>query len=334
MTSWMAAGAGLGEVGGSEFQLQFGAYGLPGLQPGRSIGVLVADTAGDGFAGLETDPAGGSAVLALLPRREGGMLGDDLVLMVLQAVDVGGITAFESPGSVAFETGDPIWEGILAPGQRLGLYYFTEGGSDPGFPYRFYRSDEVTDAELGGDHPYRVPGPGASVIVLSAAESAGGSLPETAFLDIGGIVGEGGTTYDQWRDSVFGTGDHWDEAERSPRGDPDGDGQNNAAEYAAGSDPLRPSPAPLEVVRDKSGGWNLLYRQAGDRSDVLQYLEWSQEGRMWFRADETGSGEGPRFRVRVSPDAGGLGVEVEVEVDDGPATGAWFRLRSQTRTGP
>ncbi len=331
MACWLVAAAGAGDLRASEFQMQVGAYGLPGLQAGRSVGVLVADTADNGFAGVGIAAAGGPSVLAALPRNAGGRIGDDLVLMVLEATENEGVTALESVGAVAFDTGDPLWEGSLAAGQPLGLYYFVEGGSDPGFPYGFYRSDEVTDAGLGGDHPYRVPGPGASVIVLTVAETAGGSLPEETFSEFAGIVGEGGTTYEQWRDSVFGMESDMDEEDRSPRGDPDGDGQNNAAEYAAGSDPLLWSPPPLEVMRDEAGGWKLRYGQAADRTDALQYLEWSRDARLWVRADEAGTGEGPQFCFRSAVRAGGL--DVEIAVDDGQAAGALFRLRVQVQVG-
>jgi hypothetical protein len=222
-----------------------------------------------------------------------------------------------------------VWEGRLAQGQPLGLYYFPEGGSDPGFPYGFYRSDTVTDGELGGDHPYRVPGPGAAVVVLTVSEDFGGSVPLETLEEFSGIVGEGGVQYGVWSDSVFGP--WFEEEDRAPLGDPDGDGQANTDEYAAGSDPLAASPAPLEIAREESDDLLLSYRSAVDRSDVLLQLEWSRDGRTWVRADERGAGEGPRFCTRARQEEGFLRIQVELR--DASALGCWFRLRTQLRVG-
>jgi hypothetical protein len=93
----------------------------------------------------------------------------------------------------------------------------------------------------------------ATVRSIDGAPASGGNFPVTGFtsatrgrvirVDLG--VVPAGTSYEAWAIAHFGSASA---PQAAPTADPDGDGFNNAAEFAAGTDPNDPSSA-LRILR-------------------------------------------------------------------------------------
>lgn len=133
------------------------AVGFTGGVPVGSLGVMVVDTAGDGFTA--------GADLAGEPLTVGNLFGaDDLIVHTVAASDVGGALGFSS-GLFNLVVRDPV-DDPAAPvesGDRFAIYWFdgpVGGTVTVGQTGGFFRSD-IGDAALGGD-PFVIPAaPGA-----------------------------------------------------------------------------------------------------------------------------------------------------------------------------
>jgi hypothetical protein len=167
------------------FQLQYVIGQIPGLANGVSKALLVIDTAGDGFSGISDVDTNNTtrAALANFSLTSGTSLGDDLVLAVFTAEDIGGVSGFQTPlqNPQTFTTSSSF------AGKQFGLYYFQAGSNALGNTFGFFRSD-TPDGDLGGT--YVVPGDGNLLSLLSVTTNAGGSgVPFSGTPSVAGSIG-------------------------------------------------------------------------------------------------------------------------------------------------
>ncbi|MFT5412069.1 MAG: spore coat protein CotH, partial [Verrucomicrobiales bacterium] len=110
-------------------------------------------------------------------------------------------------------------------------------------------------------------------LAASWVPSAGGGTPG---------VDDAGVSYGTWRDAIFGPGNPPGSGELD---DADFDGVVNLLEYAAGTDPLNASIAPITQVGTHAIGADefltITYTRRTDRPDVGWSVEWSQDLAGW-----------------------------------------------------
>lgn len=71
-----------------------------------------------------------------------------------------------------------------------------------------------------------------------------------------------------------------------PLADPDGDGMTNLLEYALGSDPKSPAPAPL-AIQLAADRWHFTYERPTDRADIAYVVEVSTDLQNWTTSGVT-----------------------------------------------
>ena len=308
-----------------KFNLQFAAVEVPGLVPLRTAGLLVVDTDGDGFAGINDPEFADVSDLRHLSLCPGGRVGDDLVLAVLSTAELDGVTSLEPEGLLTVDTEDVRWEGMLGEGQDLGLYIFYDGDVDVGSRVGFYRSDAVTDRAFGGTTPYRIPAAGATAVILSVDESLGGSVSKDDFEAMDKEVPGAGESYSLWISELF-PGDP-DAPGLSPLSDPDGDGWSNIEEYYFSSDPA--SVLEIPRIRVANDGTVIQFRRRRHlSSDVRGQLLWSRDLRAW-KGSGTTIGKGGRVDFcpgidSVSGSDTKVDQSVMVRIDDTDSPEALF----------
>ena len=155
---------------GLVFTISYAIADLDDVVAGASVGVLVADTAGDGFMGISDVDGMMTNSLLGYPTSVGSALGDDRVLMRMTGTTLGtGVTGFES-NPVSFNTDDALWAGALDSGQDIALLYFPNGTANDGDAFGFYRSDTVTDTTAGGNSGYITPMGGGNAAIRTLTQ--------------------------------------------------------------------------------------------------------------------------------------------------------------------
>ena len=157
----------------------------PGVAEG-SVGVLVVDTAGDGFAGIDTS----AADLLGATLTEGSTLGaDDFILDVAIASDGFVPGTFGFSGGSTFTLGD---DGVTA-GDSVALYWFDAPADTPvGEGQTFGFLQPAFDPASGGEAAWEVPGANNANIRLASLSADftgdGGSLANAGFIANNGVV--------------------------------------------------------------------------------------------------------------------------------------------------
>lgn len=145
----------------------------------NTIGVLVANTSGTGFA--QGEDIIGSTLTA------GQTLGGNRILGVVQAFDIseGGDFGFLDAISVSDLTGLTLGSSTGAGGTQLGFYWFpgltTDGDTIAGGQsYGFFRSDTV-DVNSGSEISFNMPTDGFSYELAALDTSLGGGYDPAQF---------------------------------------------------------------------------------------------------------------------------------------------------------
>ena len=136
---------------------------LPSLTDGVSTAILVVDTAGNGFTGINT----ATSDIANFSQSLGNTVGDDLVIATLTANS----NTFDLGGPISFDTANPLWGGLLTGVHAFGVYWFDSGSNSIGQNFGFYRTDTLED----GSQAYFTSNASGTYETISATLSAGGS---------------------------------------------------------------------------------------------------------------------------------------------------------------
>lgn len=150
------------------FTITFGAAGIPDLVPEVSRGMLVVDTARDGFAGFG-DLDRQDADLSLLGLSVGDRVGDDQVIATFTAT-VDGETALFDSGTFEIETSTLPWLPELNAGDPIALLIAYGGTLNSGETVGLYRSDSITEPSYGANQSYHIPNDGRDTTILSIGE--------------------------------------------------------------------------------------------------------------------------------------------------------------------
>ena len=158
----------------------------------KAVGLLVADTDGDGFSWFDEDQPGQRLNDFLFT---GATIGDDdVVLAVMKSKLVDRPAVFKSAGSsdqfFVFETSEPIIisyadraaallaapaTGSLTQGMNLGFYWAESDGAGPGDSLGFFRNNNA-DRGVGSTTGFVLPDFGVhSLIALT--DTLGGEIP-------------------------------------------------------------------------------------------------------------------------------------------------------------
>ena len=162
------------------FLLDFAIGELSGLTDGVSKAILVADTGNNGFRGISTS----AEDIASFSLTTGSFAGDDLVLAVMTAEDLGSSQfGFEFSGT-SFNTS--VGWGAWAPGQKLGVYWFGSGSNAVGQGFGFYRTDSVEDGTIG----YVTPVDGTYSLASATTSLGGTGFAESPTIGTIGVIPE------------------------------------------------------------------------------------------------------------------------------------------------
>lgn len=224
------------------------------LAPSNSIAVLVVDTGNNGF----TDPQP-SSTLSL-----GATWGaDDKVIGLwdLTACNCGDGNLFDQI-VVAYTNG-------IAPGQRLQLYWFPSlalASNTVGVTY-YGKYTDTNSPALDGSDLWQMPSGGTNVQVNFLTAFWGGSNPEAAaratLLTTVGL-----TAFESWQVQYFGDTNN---AAAAASADPDGDGQNNMAEFLLGTDPTNNiSGFRIQSITSEGNNLRITWTMGPGRTNALQ----------------------------------------------------------------
>jgi hypothetical protein len=197
------------------------------LAPAASVAVLVADTGNNGF----TDPQ------SSFPLSLGATWGTDDKVVGLWNL----MSAFPDFGDgqlldqvvVAYTNG-------IAPGQRLQLYWFpslTLASNTVGVTY-YGKYTDTNNPALDGSDAWQMPAGGMNLHLRFWTTFWGGSNPEMAGWAT--LLTTVPTPFESWQIQYFGD---TSTPAAAASADPDGDGQNNLAEFQAGTDPTNSTSA-------------------------------------------------------------------------------------------
>jgi PKD repeat protein/endonuclease/exonuclease/phosphatase family metal-dependent hydrolase len=203
----------------ADLQDRFGS-----LMPTSGVAVLVADTGANGFV----DPQ------ATFPLNLGANWGVDDKIVGLWDLANSYNDFWGQPGGLADQT-TVAYTGGIAAGQKLQLYWFpslTLASNTVGVTYYGKYADTSTPP-LDGSAPWSLPASATNVELDFYTQSEGGSNPDTAG-QAALLTTVPLTAFQNWQIQNFGSTNNPAAAEQA---DPDGDGQNNLAEFLAGTDP-------------------------------------------------------------------------------------------------
>jgi hypothetical protein len=240
-------------VGISAANLQDGS-GI--LAPTSSVAVLVIDTGNNGFA----NPQAGYQL------NVGATWGTDDKVVGLWDLRDSVNCSGNNGGALCDQTVVAYTNGIAA-GQTLQLYWFpslTLSSNTLGITSYGKYTDTVG---IDGSDVWQMPGGGSTLNLMFLTTSVGGSNPETAgratLLTTTGL-----TAYESWQVQYFGDTNN---PAAAASADPDGDGQNNLAEFLAGTDPTN-SAAAFRIISATAEGSNvrLIWTMGSDKTNALQ----------------------------------------------------------------
>jgi PKD repeat protein len=227
------------------------------LMPTSSVVVLVADTGSNGFA----DPQ------STFPLAVGATWGsDDKIVGLWDLRDT--LACAAQLGSLCAQTVVPYTNGI-AQGQQLQLYWFpslTLASNTLGVTY-YGKYTDTNSPPLDGSDVWETPAGGSVANLRFLTADEGGSNPEAAGRATL-LTAVGLTAFQNWQIQYFGSTNDPAAAEEA---DPDGDGQNNMAEFAVGTDPTNSASAfrITSVVRT-SNDLLVTWSTVGGRTNAVQ----------------------------------------------------------------
>jgi hypothetical protein len=211
---------------------------------------------------------------------------------------------------------------ILESGKLLltERHYSKTVGRD--LPWNSFQDSRIRRLQPSGlvDPTFSVSIPATAEAIVNATLPVGDEIWVGGnFTEIGGLPRNGFarlssrdvTNFGDWMDAVALDR----EVNIGPFDDPDGDGANNLAEYAAGTNPL--DSAVLPEISWRGNGWKLAMNP--DAKDVSRRIEVSENLKIWRRA-EAGEVESEevnhQFRWRIAGKA--RYCRVVVSLDDRP----------------
>jgi hypothetical protein len=196
------------------------------LAPTNSVAVLVVDTGNNGF----TDPQ------SSFPLSLGAAWGTDD-----KVVGLWDLTACQCGDGNLFDQTVVAYTNGIAPGQRLQLYWFpslTLASNTVGVTY-YGKYTDTNNPALDGSAAWQMPAGGMNVHLNFWTAFWGGSNPEAA--GWGTLLTTVGLTiFESWQTQYFGDTNN---PAAAASADPDGDGQNNMAEFLVGTDPTNSASA-------------------------------------------------------------------------------------------
>ena len=231
------------------------------LAPSNSVAVLVVDTGNNGF--VRPQPA--------FPLSLGATWGADDKVIGLW--DLTAIAADYGDGQLFDQTVVAYANGAL-PGQKLQLYWFpslTLASNTLGVTY-YGRYTDTNSPALDESDDWQMPAGGSSIHLKFWTAFWGGSNPETTGL----ATLLTATPQQDWQMQHFGCIDCPQAADDA---DPDGDGQNNIAEFLAGTDPTSATSAfRILWLAPEGDNVRITWATAGGRTNAVQTAVSDTEG--------------------------------------------------------
>ncbi len=223
------------------------------LAPINSVAVLVVDTGNNGFA----DPQPSFAVSL------GATWGTDD-----RVVGLWDLTACQCGDGELFDQTVVAYTNGILPGQRLQLYWFpslTLASNTVGVTH-YGKYTDTNSPPLDGSDEWMMPVGGSSVHLRFLTAFWSGSNPETAGLAT--LLTAEPTAFESWQIQYFGDTNN---AAAASSADPDGDGQNNLAEFLAGTDPTNnASGLRITAVAKEGNDVRLTWRTANGKTNAVQ----------------------------------------------------------------
>ena len=158
---------------------------ISGLTAGVSKAIVVVDTSGDGFAGIN-DPNTNNVShfdLSNFALTAGSVVGDDLVLSMTAASDFGGGQLGFDFAAQTYDTDNALWGGLLGTNQRFAVYWFPTGMNNVSDPFGFYRTDATEEGTSG----YFTPTTGLGTVGTLTPSQGGTTSPSAISANNGTI---------------------------------------------------------------------------------------------------------------------------------------------------
>lgn len=147
----------------------------------NSVGIVVADSTGNGFIGDYVSASADFNAFAGTSLSYGSAIGgsgDDIIVGVLSAIDLGGINGFNDSQTITLS-------GDLGANDNLALYWFptVSSASIAGSvsEYGFFRTSNAADlVSSGSDIAFIMPSDGANSTLAVYSSSVGGGVADSA----------------------------------------------------------------------------------------------------------------------------------------------------------
>ena len=230
------------------------------LAPVNSVAVLVVDTGNNGF--VDPQPS--------FPLNLGTTWGaDDKV------VGLWDLNACNCGDGQLFDQTVVAYTNAVAPGQKLQLYWFPSlmlASNTLGVTY-YGKYTDTNSPALDGSDAWQIPPGGSSVHLKFWTAAWGGSNPQTAGL---ATLLTAGNSLATWQQQYFGCTACPEAAEGA---DPDGDGQNNLAEFLAGTVPTNSASAfRITAVACENNNLRVTWAMGSDKTNTLQVTTGTGDG--------------------------------------------------------
>ncbi len=226
--------------------------------PTSAVAVLVADTTGNGFTAPQSN-------FALSLGAAWGA--DDRVVGLWDLRH--SFACIGDNGALCEQTTVALANGI-APGQRVQLYWFpslTLAAGTLGIT-SYGKYSDTNNPTLDASDPWQIPAGGATVTLRFYTAAIGGSNPDTAGRAT--LTTTAGTTpFEDWQAQYFGSTNN---PAAAPGADPDGDGQNNLAEFLAGTVPTNSASSfCIQSIVPEAGDLRITWTMGPGRTNALQF---------------------------------------------------------------
>jgi hypothetical protein len=229
---------------------------LGNLAPSNSVAVLVVDAGNDGFV----DPQPGDSLSVGATWRT-----DDRVIGLW---DLTAIAADYGDGQL-FDQVVVAYTSAIMPGQKVQLYWFpslTLASNTVGVTY-YGKYTDTNSPALDGSDAWELPG-GSSFLHLKFWTAVwGGSNPEAAGWATN-LTAEPLTGYQAWQMRYFNCTNC---PQAVATADSDGDGQDNATEFLAGTDPTNSASAfRITSIQRTSNDLRVIWTMGSGKTNALQ----------------------------------------------------------------
>ena len=228
------------------------------LMPTSGVAALVVDLGTNGFV----DPQ------STFPLNLGAVWGaDDRVVGLWELADSFN-NFWGQPGGL-FDQTVVVYTNGIAQGQKLQLYWFpslTLASNTVGVTY-YGKYTDTNSPPLNSSAPWSLPAVGSTVELDFYTQTEGGSNPDATGRATNLTVSLL-TAFQNWQIQHFGSTNN---PMAAPDADPDGDGQNNEAEFMTGTDPTNSASAfrITSVVRT-SNDMRVTWSTVGGRTNAVQ----------------------------------------------------------------